>query len=68
MALSSHHRELHWNEFRCYKIEPSLPAGRLILSYDIVKANAGEIKVTTNENEGLHGGETETEFIIVLPR
>ena len=32
----------------------------LSLSYDIVKAHGGEIKVTTKENEG-------TEFIIQLP-
>ena len=32
----------------------------LSLSYDIVKAHGGEIKVTTKENEG-------TEFTIVLP-
>lgn len=33
----------------------------LSLSYDIVKAHGGEIKVETKENEG-------TEFILVLPR
>ncbi len=32
----------------------------LSLSYDIVKAHVGEIKMTTKENEG-------TEFIIQLP-
>ena len=32
----------------------------LSLSYDIIKAHGGEIKVTTKENEG-------TEFIIELP-
>ena len=32
----------------------------LSLSYDIVKAHSGEIKVETKENEG-------TEFIIQLP-
>jgi len=32
----------------------------LSLSYDIVKAHGGEIKVNTNENQG-------TEFIIQLP-
>jgi signal transduction histidine kinase len=32
----------------------------LSLSYDIVKAHGGEIKVETNENEG-------TQFIIQLP-
>lgn len=32
----------------------------LSLSYDIVKAHGGELKVDTRENEG-------TEFIIILP-
>ena len=32
----------------------------LSLSYDIVKAHGGEIRVVTNEKEG-------TEFIIILP-
>jgi signal transduction histidine kinase len=46
----------------------------LSLSYDIVKAHGGEIKVNTKENEGLSAtrlpdGQVEagTEFIIQLP-
>ena len=39
----------------------------LSLSYDIVKAHGGEIKVETKENEGLPGEETGTEFTISLP-
>jgi len=39
----------------------------LSLSYDIVKAHGGEIKVKTKEYEGLPGEETGTEFIISLP-
>ncbi len=39
----------------------------LSLSYDIVKAHGGEIKVETKENEGLPAGEAGTEFIIRLP-
>ena len=36
----------------------------LSLSYDIIKANGGEIKVETKEGEGTQAG---TEFTIVLP-
>ena len=49
----------------------------LSLSYDIIKAHGGEIKVDTlsaeaaaqvgKENEGLPGEQTGTEFIIQLP-
>jgi len=39
----------------------------LSLSYDIVKAHGGEIKVKTKEYEGLPGEETGTEFTIILP-
>ena len=39
----------------------------LSLSYDIVKAHGGEIRVNTKENGGLPAGETGTEFIIQLP-
>jgi two-component system, NtrC family, sensor kinase len=46
----------------------------LSLSYDIVKAHGGEIKVKSlsaeeagKENEGLPGEQTGTEFIIQLP-
>jgi signal transduction histidine kinase len=39
----------------------------LSLSYDIVKAHGGEIKVNTKEGEGLPGEATGTEFIIQLP-
>ena len=40
---------------------------RLSLSYDIVKAHGGEIKVNTKCNEDLHAEETGTEFTIQLP-
>jgi two-component system, NtrC family, sensor kinase len=39
----------------------------LSLSYDIVKAHGGEIKVETKEGEGLPAGDAGTEFIIQLP-
>jgi signal transduction histidine kinase len=39
----------------------------LSLSYDIIKAHGGEIKVESKEGEGLSGEQTETEFIIQLP-
>ena len=39
----------------------------LSLSYDIVKAHGGEVKVNTIENEDLLGEETGTEFTIQLP-
>jgi len=39
----------------------------LSLSYDIVKAHGGEIKVDSTENKGLPGQQTGTEFIIKLP-
>ncbi|WP_411768447.1 sensor histidine kinase [Winogradskyella sp. A3E31] len=39
----------------------------LSLSYDIIKAHGGEIKVTTKEKEGLPTGQAGTEFVIVLP-
>ena len=42
----------------------------LSLSYDIVKAHGGEIKVNTKENEGLSAeasAQAGTEFIIQLP-
>ena len=42
----------------------------LSLSYDIVKAHGGEIKVNTKENEGLPSGalaQGGTEFAIILP-
>ncbi len=39
----------------------------LSLSYDIIKAHGGEIKVETKEGEGLPAGEAGTEFIIQLP-
>jgi signal transduction histidine kinase len=39
----------------------------LSLSYDIVKAHGGEIKVTTKESTGIAGEETGTEFSIILP-
>jgi signal transduction histidine kinase len=42
----------------------------LSLSYDIVKAHGGEIKVETKENEGLSAGasaQAGTTFIIQLP-
>ncbi|SMD42834.1 Tetratricopeptide repeat-containing protein [Aquiflexum balticum DSM 16537] len=39
----------------------------LSLSYDIVKAHGGSIKVLSNENEGLPEGKAGTEFSIELP-
>ena len=39
----------------------------LSLSYDIIKAHGGEIKVNTREGEGLPGEQTGTEFVIQLP-
>ncbi len=39
----------------------------LSLSYDIVKAHGGEIKVNTKESTGIAGEETGTEFSIILP-
>ena len=39
----------------------------LSLSYDIVKAHGGELKVDSTENTGLPGQQTGTEFIIKLP-
>ena len=39
----------------------------LSLSYDIVKAHGGELKVETKEGEGLPAGEAGSEFIILLP-
>ena len=39
----------------------------LSLSYDIIKAHGGEIKVQTKEGEGLPGEQTGTEFVIQLP-
>ena len=39
----------------------------LSLSYDIVKAHGGEIKVNTKEKEGLPASKAGTEFIISLP-
>ncbi|MCH6235780.1 ATP-binding protein [Cognataquiflexum rubidum] len=39
----------------------------LSLSYDIVKAHGGELKVETNSGEGLPAGKTFTEFTIILP-
>jgi signal transduction histidine kinase len=39
----------------------------LSLSYDIVKAHGGEIKVNTKVNEGLSNEESGTEFTIQLP-
>jgi signal transduction histidine kinase len=38
----------------------------LSMSYDIVKAHGGELKVTTQENEGLPNGKSGTEFTIQL--
>lgn len=38
----------------------------LSLSYDIVKAHGGEIKVNTKEGEGLSAGQAGTEFVILL--
>ena len=48
-----------------FKIFTTKPAGQgtglgLSLSYDIIKAHGGEIKVHTKEGEG-------TEFVITLP-
>lgn len=34
---------------------------------DIIKAHGGEIKVNTNEGEGLPDGQAGSEFIISLP-
>ena len=39
----------------------------LSLSYDIVKAHGGELKVETKEDEGLHAGNAGSDFIIKLP-
>jgi signal transduction histidine kinase len=39
----------------------------LSLSYDIVKAHGGELKVETKEGSGLTAGEAGTEFTILLP-
>ncbi len=39
----------------------------LSLTYDIVKAHGGEIKVKSSENKGLPGQQTGTEFIIQIP-
>ncbi|MBS1754478.1 MAG: two-component sensor histidine kinase [Bacteroidetes bacterium] len=39
----------------------------LSLSYDIVKAHGGEIKVNSKENAGPPAGQVGTEFIIILP-
>jgi signal transduction histidine kinase len=39
----------------------------LSLSYDIVKAHGGEIKVETQENEGFSADKAGTKFIITLP-
>ena len=39
----------------------------LSLSYDIVKAHGGELKVETKEGEGLPGEQSGSEFIILLP-
>ena len=39
----------------------------LSLSYDIIKAHGGELKVETKENEGLLAGEAGSEFRITLP-
>jgi two-component system NtrC family sensor kinase len=39
----------------------------LSLSYDIVKAHGGELKVTTKERESLPAGQAGTEFIIQIP-
>jgi signal transduction histidine kinase len=37
------------------------------LSYDIVKAHGGELKVETKVSEGLAAGEAGTTFTIKLP-
>ena len=39
----------------------------LSLSYDIVKAHGGELKLETKEGEGLPAGEAGTAFIIHIP-
>ena len=39
----------------------------LSLSYDIVKAHGGEIKVETKEGAGLPAGQVGSKFIIHLP-
>ncbi|MCB2219040.1 MAG: nuclear transport factor 2 family protein [Bacteroidetes bacterium] len=39
----------------------------LSLSYDIIKAHNGELKVTSNEGKGLSAEQAGTEFIIILP-
>ena len=39
----------------------------LSLSYDIVKAHGGELKVETQEDEGLPAGKAGSDFIIKLP-
>jgi two-component system NtrC family sensor kinase len=39
----------------------------LSLSYDIVKAHGGELKVETKEGKGMSAGQPGTEFIIILP-
>ena len=39
----------------------------LSLSYDIIKAHGGEIKVKTTEGEGLPAGQAGSEFVIKLP-
>jgi len=39
----------------------------LSLSYDIVKAHGGEIKVKTEESKGLPAGQAGSEFMITLP-
>jgi len=39
----------------------------LSLSYDIVKAHGGELKVKTTEGGGLYGGQAGSTFIIQLP-
>jgi two-component system NtrC family sensor kinase len=39
----------------------------LSLSYDIVKAHGGELKLETKEGEGLPAGEAGSTFIITLP-
>ena len=39
----------------------------LSLSYDIVKAHGGELKVETTEGEGLPAGQAGSTFKIILP-
>ncbi|MBL0132149.1 MAG: hypothetical protein IPP43_14490 [Chitinophagaceae bacterium] len=39
----------------------------LSLSYDIIKAHGGELKVETKEGEGLPDGQAGAEFKIILP-